>query len=86
MPYIKKEQRAHYDCIIEELVGTLQSNYTVGDLNYVISRIIWDLFREKPSYTLGNNLVGVLECVKQEFYRRKLGPYEDLKIKESGDI
>jgi hypothetical protein len=39
-----------------------------------------------PSYTRGNELIGVMECVKQEFYRRRLGIYEDLKLKENGDI
>jgi hypothetical protein len=28
----------------------------------------------------------VLECIKQEFYRRKLAPYEEAKIKENGDL
>jgi len=31
-------------------------------------------------------MIGVLECVKQEFYRRKVAPYEDIKIIENGDI
>ena len=58
----------------------------VGELNFVISSIIWKIFDDNPSYTLGNNLVGVLECVKQEFIRRKLNPYEDEKIIENGDL
>jgi hypothetical protein len=33
-----------------------------------------------------NKAVGVLECVKLEFYRRVAAPYEDEKIKESGDV
>jgi hypothetical protein len=31
-------------------------------------------------------LVGVLECAKQELYRRILIPYEDAKIELNGDV
>jgi hypothetical protein len=33
-----------------------------------------------------NKAIGVLECIKLEFYRRVAAPYEDLKIKEAGDV
>jgi hypothetical protein len=33
-----------------------------------------------------NKAIGVLECIKLEFYRRVAAPYEDVKIKESGDV
>jgi hypothetical protein len=33
-----------------------------------------------------NEIVGALECCKQEFIRRKLNPYEDKKIKENSDV
>ena len=93
VPYIKKEDRKDYDDVIIEIVNRLLGKgpkdsgvAVVGDVNYVISSIIWKLFDTKMSYTNGNNLVGVLECVKQEFYRRKLIPYENEKIVEHGDI
>lgn len=93
MPYIKKEDRKDYDDVIGELVdrllgkGPKESGMAVpGDVNYVVSSIIWKLFDAKTSYTNGNNLIGALECVKQEFYRRKLTPYENEKIIENGDI
>lgn len=92
MPYIKKEERQVYDPQIEALVEQLthfgeNKPPTVGHVNYVISKLIWDIFiKNNPSYTNGNNLIGVLECVKQEFYRRQLAPYEDKKINEQGDI
>jgi hypothetical protein len=31
-------------------------------------------------------ITGVLENIKQEFYRRVASPYEDKKILENGDI
>lgn len=89
MPYIKKEDREKYEDIINEAVRRIHCGNKIpsaGELNYVISSIIWKLFDINPSYTTGNNFMGVLDCVKQEFYRRKLAPYEDEKIKENGDI
>lgn len=89
MPYIKKEQRTKFEptiyTILQDLIKSDKS-FEVGELNYIISSIIWKIFDNKRSYTNGNNLVGVLECVKNEFIRRRLNDYEDQKIKENGDI
>lgn len=87
MPYIDKQIRPSYDPLILELLDSLEhGGYGPGDLNYVISRIIWRIFDLNPRYATGNNLLGILECVKQEFYRRKLAPYEDAAIQKNGDI
>ena len=88
MPYIPEGARATYDRDIERLLDTLAEQPSVppGEINYIISRLIWGRFNEKPSYTRANELVGVLECVKQEFIRRKLNDYEDDKIRENGDL
>lgn len=92
MPYIKQEKREFYRPEIDDLVEKL-TNFSspkhivsVGELNYIFSKILWTIFDQNPSYTLGNGLVGCIECVKQEFIRRKLNNYEDEKIKENGDI
>ncbi len=94
MPYIKKEERERYDesidkityLLLDKFPGDNHKHFQVGDLNYIISSIVWELFDANPSYTRGNELVGVIECVKQEFIRRKLNGYEDLKIAENGDL
>ena len=87
MPYIKKEDRLKFKDTLTEVIGILEENGTkVGEINYVISTIIWELFKSNPSYTTANNLIGVLECVKQEFIRRKLNQYEDKKIAQNGDL
>ena len=90
MPYIIQADRKQFDPVIEELVDVITnhgfSKLTPGNLNYVVSKIIWGEFDKTPSYTFGNELVGVLECIKQEFYRRRLAIYEDQKIKENGDL
>jgi len=94
MPYIQKSERVPYDPLIREITETLlnkfpgdnEKNYSEGDLNYIVSSIVWKLFDKKRSYSNGNKLVGVLECVKQEFIRRQLNIYEDKKKEENGDL
>lgn len=73
MPYIRKEERGRYDGTINLIVDLLldkfpadnKKNFQTGDLNYIMSSIIWQLFDVLPSYTRGNELIGVIECVKQ---------------------
>jgi hypothetical protein len=90
MPYIQPDHRVRFDVpiadVIKELTDGGAEAINVGELNYVMSSIIWGIFDKKPSYTLGNNLIGVLECVKQEFVRRRLNDYENTKIVENGDL
>ena len=60
---------------------------TPGELNYIITKEILAYIAEKgQSYTNYNEVMGVLECVKQELYRRAVAKYEDGKIKENGDV
>jgi len=89
MPYIKPEERCSWDSFLQPILATVGESYNnikPGELNYLFSSIVWSIFEANPSYTKANELIGVLECVKQEFIRRKLNPLEDLKIKENGDI
>ena len=79
MPYIKSEARIR----IED--GGLPS--TPGEVNFLVTALldecikVWGL-----SYGTVNSLVGALECAKLELYRRVAAPYEDVKIKENGDV
>jgi hypothetical protein len=57
----------------------------VGDINYCFSRIITGTMGD-VSYPKIAVITGVLENIKQEFYRRAATPFEDLKIKQNGDI
>jgi hypothetical protein len=43
--------------IIESLGKLIK---TPGDLNYVLSSVMWRVFDNKPSYTFGNSLIGQL--------------------------
>jgi hypothetical protein len=44
------------------------------------------LGRKGRNYANFNEIMGVLSCVAQEFYRRWAVPYEDQKIRENGDV
>jgi hypothetical protein len=57
----------------------------VGDINYAFSRILSGTMGD-VSYSKIAMITGVLENIKQEFYRRVAEPYEDKKITENGDI
>lgn len=59
---------------------------SAGELNYVLTRIIDARLAGDLSYTTINEVVGVLECVKLELYRRIATPYEDTKRHENGDV
>jgi|688.fasta_scaffold32642_9 hypothetical protein len=56
-----------------------------GDMNYCVSRM-FSAVMGKPSYQKIAIITGVLENIKQEFYRRVAAPYEDSKIVSNGDI
>jgi len=88
MPYIKQNDRQHLDEALVQRARLLITNEDLspGDLNYIISTIIWKSFEKQMNYSKANELVGVLECVKQEFYRRQVVPYEEEKIGENGDL
>lgn len=87
MPYIKPEKRGKYERALEELIGILKSlpiEEVDGELNYVVTKILKEVYPLRYFYI--NKAMGVLECIKQEFYRRVAAPYEDMKMKESGDV
>jgi len=82
MPYIEMKDRKFYDDVLQSL-GTCCSP---GHLNYVITKLCKDFIYHEHRYDKFNEVIGVLECAKQEFYRRMVAPYEDTKIEENGDV
>lgn len=102
MPYIKQEDRERYDDLIDklkrELFTAADSGHTeqcfTGHLNYIITSLIKRTYvgyiekecNAKLCYNDYNSIIGLLECCKQEFYRKQISIYEDLKIKENGDV
>lgn len=78
MPYVAPLQRDQLET---------RPPSTAGELNYAITRLCLSYLHGRPgSYADLNEVVGVLECAKQEFYRRMAVPYEDRKIEENGDV
>jgi len=79
MPYIDQHTR-------EELKKDSPCN--VGELTYVLYKTCKDFWGTTPgpSFGTGAEVLAALETTKQEFYRRHLGPYEDRKREENGDV
>lgn len=78
MPYIPPYRR--------EDLETLDP-HSAGELNYKITQTLLQYLKAQgTSYDSLNEIVGVLECAKLEFYRRAVVAYEDEKIKENGDV
>jgi len=88
MPYIKKENREFLDDAIGHLANDIESlslkGGRDGNLNYAITRLIDRLYYKR--YSEINEAVGVLECVKQEYYRKVASKYEDMKCVENGEV
>lgn len=83
MPYIQKVER-------DELAAWLAKSaelpeLSAGEMNYLITKLILEWIGEVRYYKLAEAM-GLLECVKQELYRRVAAPYEDKKCSENGDV
>ena len=60
---------------------------TAGELNYIFTQIIrGHIDTYGLNYSNVNVILGALEGAKLELYRRLAAPYEDVKIKENGDV
>ena len=60
---------------------------TEGELNYFITSILNVYLKQKgEKYATYNDIIGVLECAKLEYYRRKVSVYENKKIESNGDV
>jgi hypothetical protein len=80
LPYIDQEARKRIGLYRE-------SPKTAGELNYLITNLLLDYYRNRGArYQQINDVLGALEGAKHEFYRRIVGKYEDQKIKENGDV
>lgn len=93
MPYI--DQNTIDRCTLDEnvefladaIIGSYQDDELEGVMNYTISRLVSKVMGSGGwRYKKFNRAIGVLECVKQELYRRLIGPYEDKAIAKNGDL
>lgn len=81
MPYIVKDRRP-------DLTPSSRSTpQNPGELNFQFTQLVYDYVNYHGiSYQIINDVIGALEGAKAEFQRRVVGPYEDTKIKENGDL
>lgn len=91
MPYIPPEDRPDLDPAIEALAHAVRAKAAERDgsfegyLNYAITRLVLGVLPSRRYASIAR-ATGVLENVKQEFYRRYAAPYEDEQIARSGDV
>lgn len=96
MPYITEEEREELDSAIDSMVDAIKNTKVslvnpnnlvnfLGRINYCFSRVVSSVMGD-ISYPKVAMVTGVLENIKQEFYRRIAANYEDIKIKQNGDI
>jgi len=82
MPYIKQQNRPKMDKIVNMMKEVAVC--ANGDLNYILYKFC--KYHVSPSYNNYKNFCGELRQCATEIERRILGPYEDAKIKENGDV
>lgn len=81
MPHIKSAQRERI------LYDKMKHLMNAGELNYFVTRVLLKyLSLHGESYQTYNDIMGVLNCVTIEFYRRLISDYEDIKAMENGDV
>ena len=95
MPYIAQEKRDQIDPVLDALHRLLvdletddDQNNMEGNINYAITRLLMMVYgdHETTRYSQINDAMGVLECIKQEFYRIVAAPYENQKIFDNGPV
>lgn len=81
MPYISQDKR-------DKLAAGHHGPSTAGELNYLVTMLCAAYMEadKEPNYTKLNEIIGVLECAKLEFYRRIVADYEDDKLEDNGDV
>lgn len=87
MPYIKQKRRDPIDHELEGIIECIEL-YTVGDMNYAITRMIhkWVQTHGGVSYPVLSKARAILNDADDEFYRTVMLPYENLKCKENGPV
>lgn len=92
MPYIPEYLRKDLNLTLLAEAEE-EKAHNAGQLNYQITMLCKGYIdrrhgasKKSPSYWLLNEVIGVLECAKQEMYRRVVAKVEDEKIEENGDV
>lgn len=91
MPYVDQESRNHLNAEIIELADKINIchngiSHREGRMNYTISKLINEVYGPDWCYSKINEIIGILECVKQEYYRKVAAAYEDTKEVQNGPV
>jgi hypothetical protein len=95
MPYIKEKKR--WEICLKSWQPNADSKHSdyldmgaidcAGDMNYAFTEIVLSYIKRNGlNYQNINDIVGALEGAKTEFNRRIVGPYENEKIEQNGDV
>lgn len=91
MPYVTQKERNYLEPIINELVDELQNtpmNKRGGSCNYAVCTLLLRALKPEMgwNYAALSNVIGTLECAKQEIYTRLVAPYELKAVERNGDL
>lgn len=87
MPYIRPERRIELDAVLGPIKYHISNNPKPGELNYIITSLVQSYYAVwSRGYADFNDILGILECAKFEFYRKVIAPYEEKKCRENGDV
>lgn len=86
MPYIDRDDRYRLNLLMVRLDKEIfDQGVSEGEMNYILTQLVLSWLGD-ARYSEYNSAIGVLECVKQELYRRAVAPYEQKKAEENGDV
>jgi hypothetical protein len=87
VPYVKEEDRTRYNKSLSGLLVTLRlRDFPVGEVTYILYRIMLAFWDHRKSYQTICEIRGVLSGTQAEFDRRESAMYEDEKLEENGDV
>lgn len=85
MPYLKPRDREKFYSLLAILNGL--EFESAGELNYALTLLAHRYVASKGiKYQNLNDVMGAFSGASQEFYRKIVAPYEELKIKENGGV
>ena len=85
MPYIDYETKQKYAELAGLIANTKIEN--PGVLTWLLTLLAKSYLEyHQKSFSVLCVIVGSFMCATFEFYRRVVGPYEDKKINENGDV
>jgi len=84
MPYITEHRKKSMEPEIYNLSILIENK---GDLNYAICELVARIITQTGvNYTNMSEKIDAVHDAETELRRRLLNPYEDMKIKENGDV